>query len=57
MEIEREMCRRVARITEKKVTNSTTVVQEELNDENIIEHNTKEALESCIMTSNKNKYH
>ena len=56
-ETEREMYRRVARMTGGKVTNSTTVVQEVLTDGNIIEHNTKEALESCIRISNKKKYH
>ena len=56
-EIEREMYRRVARMTGGKVTNSTTVVQEVLVDGNIIEHNTNESLESCMRISNKNKYH
>ena len=56
-DIEREMYKRVARMTVGKVTNSITVVQEELVDGTIIKHNTKEALESCIMTFNEMKYH
>ena len=47
-EIERDMHRRVARMTGEKVINSTIVVQESLEDGNIIEHNTKETLEVCI---------
>ena len=54
-EAERDMYKRVAHITGVKVPNPKTDVQGELEDGNIIEHNTKETLELCILKSNKKK--